>query len=147
MSQENEARKRKAEEMMHKRQPQEQAQQQQKSGYSDSSLPVGFHFGQVNDVQSADQYSKALEAAGRQKLVMVTDWFAPWCGPCQMISQTVHEFAERFRNVLFLKVNCDNQTQLASFHQVRSYPTFFVHVMDQLHVSSSQSSRVFFCFC
>eukprot|EP01138_Halocafeteria_seosinensis_P008900 gb/GECG01009096.1/.p1 GENE.gb/GECG01009096.1/~~gb/GECG01009096.1/.p1 ORF type:complete len:339 (+),score=51.60 gb/GECG01009096.1/:1-1017(+) len=130
--QDYEARKRKAEELMN-RQKTSSATHQEVGQCSSLSSVGRFQFGQVNEVMSAEEYTQALSVAGQKKFVMVTDWYAPWCGPCQFISQSVSEFAERFTEVLFLKVNCDNLPQLASAYQVRSFPTFFVHVRNQLH--------------
>lgn len=46
------------------------------------------------------------------------------CGPCQMISPQVESMAEQYRNVIFIKVDVDQQQELGAMNQVRAMPTF-----------------------
>ncbi len=56
----------------------------------------------------------------------VLDFYADWCGPCRMLLPTVEKLAEEFEEeVDILKVNVDEQRDLAQKFQVRSIPALF----------------------
>ena len=55
------------------------------------------------------------------------DFWAPWCGPCRMVSPIVDEVAEEVEGrVKVAKVNVDEQPELAQRFQVMSIPTLVV---------------------
>ena len=58
---------------------------------------------------------------------VLIDFWAPWCGPCRMLSPTIAEIAEEYGNkVKVCKVNVDEQGELASTFGVMSIPTLVV---------------------
>ena len=67
-----------------------------------------------------------------QELVLNTDrevlldFWAPWCGPCRMVSPVVDEIAQERQDVLVGKVNVDEEMELAAQFQVMSIPTLVV---------------------
>ena len=56
------------------------------------------------------------------KLVLI-DFWATWCGPCQMIAPIVHQIAEENDNVVVGKVDVDNEIALAQRFGIASIPT------------------------
>ena len=55
---------------------------------------------------------------------VLIDFWAPWCGPCRMLSPTISEIAEEYGDkVKVCKVNVDEQGELASTFGVMSIPT------------------------
>lgn len=70
-----------------------------------------------------DQFQK--EVAEKKGLVMV-DFYADWCGPCKLTSPIIEELSEEHKDVAFVKVNVDNNQELASQYSVFSIPTFIV---------------------
>lgn len=73
---------------------------------------------------TADSFEQeVLKANG---LVFV-DFWATWCGPCQMMTPVVDELAEERSDVKFAKVNVDEQMELARKYRVMSIPTFLVY--------------------
>jgi len=63
------------------------------------------------------------------KGVVFVDFYADWCGPCQMMGPIIEEMAEEaaYKNkVKFAKVNVDAHQELASQYNIFSIPTFII---------------------
>lgn len=55
--------------------------------------------------------------------VVLVDFWAAWCGPCQMQGPVVEELAEERSDIRVCKVNVDNESGLAAKFQVTSIPS------------------------
>lgn len=62
------------------------------------------------------------EVLKEKKLVLI-DFWATWCGPCQMIAPVIHSIAEGNKKVKVCKVNVDDEPELAIKYGVMSIPT------------------------
>ncbi|MCY7389230.1 MAG: thioredoxin [Burkholderiales bacterium] len=58
--------------------------------------------------------------------VVVVDFWAPWCGPCRMFAPTFEAVAEQYPNVVFAKLNTEDQQELAASFNIRSIPPLMV---------------------
>uniref|UniRef100_A0A3B4WGX5 Thioredoxin n=1 Tax=Seriola lalandi dorsalis TaxID=1841481 RepID=A0A3B4WGX5_SERLL len=68
------------------------------------------------------EFDKALADAG-DKLVVV-DFTASWCGPCQRIAPVFAALADEMPDVVFVKVDVDENDEVASDCGISSMPTF-----------------------
>jgi len=58
---------------------------------------------------------------------LFVDFWANWCGPCKVMDPVVEKLAEKYSNeVVFGKVNVDEEINISSRYQVFSIPTFMV---------------------
>jgi thioredoxin 1 len=54
------------------------------------------------------------------------DFYAEWCGPCKMTEPIVEQLSEEMKDVKFVKIDVDNDQDLASDYSVFSIPTFMI---------------------
>ena len=77
----------------------------------------------VSELSSDDFAQEVLQS---DKPVLV-DFWAPWCGPCRMITPMIEELAsENAGSVKVMKVNIDENPQTAQQYGVMSIPTLMV---------------------
>jgi len=65
------------------------------------------------------------EVMNSDKKVLV-DFYASWCGPCRMVSPIIDEIAAERADIKVVKVNVDEQSELAAEFGVMSIPTLVV---------------------
>ena len=58
--------------------------------------------------------------------MVVVDFWASWCGPCKTFAPVFEAASEKYENVLFAKVNTEEQMELAGHFDIRSIPTLMV---------------------
>ena len=70
-----------------------------------------------------DNFQELVLNSDREVLL---DFWAPWCGPCRMVSPIVGEIADERKDSVVGKVDVDEEMELAAQFQVMSIPTLVV---------------------
>ncbi|HRY83117.1 MAG TPA: thioredoxin [Candidatus Cloacimonadota bacterium] len=58
-----------------------------------------------------------------EKGIVLVDFYADWCGPCNLLSPVIDEIANKDPQLTILKINVDEHPDLAEKHGVLSIPT------------------------
>ena len=58
--------------------------------------------------------------------ITLVDFYADWCGPCKMLAPILEELDEEYPDITFVKVNCDNDMNLADKYGIMSIPALFI---------------------
>jgi len=56
----------------------------------------------------------------------LVDFWAPWCGPCQMMMPAIEELSREMKGVKIGKVNIDENNELAAEYEVSAVPTLIL---------------------
>jgi thioredoxin 1 len=59
------------------------------------------------------------------ELVLI-DYWASWCGPCKSFAPVFEAASEKYPEIVFAKVNTEEQQELAGHFQIRSIPTLMI---------------------
>lgn len=62
----------------------------------------------------------------------LVDFFADWCGPCKMLSPLLEEVSEEYKDIKFVKVNVDDNMDLAERYTIMSIPTVYIFKDNEL---------------
>ncbi|KAK5112942.1 hypothetical protein LTR62_003764 [Meristemomyces frigidus] len=80
---------------------------------------------QIVNVTSAQHFSSLLNTSR----IVVTDFWAPWCGPCRAIAPVYEQLStqlSRSNAITFAKVNTDEQKDISQTYNVSALPTFII---------------------
>jgi thioredoxin 1 len=72
---------------------------------------------------NSEQFVSEVEQHNGKVLV---DFYAPWCGPCKMISPIVDQISTEFSELKVVKVNADNAQELMVRFGIRGIPTLLL---------------------
>jgi thioredoxin 1 len=79
----------------------------------------------IKEVASAEFDTEVVAESNTRPVVV--DFWAPWCGPCRMISPIIEELDNEYEGKMaFTKVNTDENQDIASRYNVMSIPTLIL---------------------
>jgi len=58
--------------------------------------------------------------------IVILDFWAPWCGPCKQFAPIFEKVAGEYPDILFGKVNTEEEQELAGHFQIKSIPTTII---------------------
>ena len=78
----------------------------------------------MNEIKSTQQFEQDVLNSNHPVFV---DFWTTWCGPCQMVSPIVEELAKEYEDIVnFVKVDVDQNKELASKYNILSIPTLAI---------------------
>ncbi len=73
------------------------------------------------------QFSSFAELLQSSQVPLLVDFYAPWCGPCQLMAPILEKVGAQVRDkVQIVKINTDQYPEVASQYQIRALPTFIL---------------------
>ena len=58
--------------------------------------------------------------------IVIVDFWAPWCGPCRSFAPIYEKVSDNHSDIVFAKVNTEEEQDLAAHFQIRSIPTLMI---------------------
>ena len=84
-----------------------------------SKEEIGMELFKVN----SDNFDE--EVLNSDKTVLI-DFYADWCGPCKMFAPIIDEVANENQNIKVVKINIDDNQDIAAKYQIMSIPTLVI---------------------
>ena len=67
-----------------------------------------------------------FEQAVTDNPFVIVDFWAPWCGPCRSFAPTYEKVSDDHDDIVFAKVNTEEEQEIAGHFQIRSIPTLMI---------------------
>jgi len=77
-------------------------------------------------VATIELNEETLEKTVVDNDIVIIDFWAPWCGPCKSFGPIYEDVSEKHPDIVFAKVNTEDQQAIAAHFQIRSIPTLMI---------------------
>ena len=74
----------------------------------------------IEEIKNSEEFENEIKS----NAIVFADFYATWCMPCKMMSGIIDEIAKEHQEVEFIKIDVDQNTELAIKYNVMSIPTF-----------------------
>ena len=73
------------------------------------------------------QFNSFEEMLSGSELPLLVDFYAPWCGPCQLMAKILEQVNSQMKDALqVVKINTDTYPDLATKYQIHALPTLVI---------------------
>ncbi|XP_059316692.1 thioredoxin H2-like isoform X2 [Lycium ferocissimum] len=79
---------------------------------------------QVTAFHSSTKWKLHFDALKDTNKLVVIDFTATWCGPCKYMEPVINDFAAKYTDVEFVKIDVDELADVAQEYEVQAMPTF-----------------------
>jgi thioredoxin 1 len=69
---------------------------------------------------------ETFESTIKENQLVFVDYWAAWCGPCRVFAPIFEEVSEENKDIVFAKVDTEDQQQLAAMAGIQSIPTLMI---------------------
>jgi len=73
-----------------------------------------------------DLTSENFEQTINDNEIILLDFWATWCAPCRQFAPTFEKVSEKYTDIVFGKINTEEEQELAGNFQIRSIPTLMI---------------------
>ena len=92
--------------------------------YSGNSINKIEFFIKKHFIQIISDHNEFKNIVNNYNKLVAVDFTATWCGPCKRIAPTFNKLNDKYKNVIFMKVDVDENEETSEQCNVRSMPTF-----------------------